>query len=221
MNHDQTIPLHDVRAFLTRYGHDVAAWSSAAAPLDALYAMLADRRDDEVFWRDLTVLTRRIEDARVRGDAAGSALGATQVDQLLDDLRAEIPVQSTPQRSVRSWTRTLSATALAAFLVLGASMGCEPFDPESAECDAAIEYEVPQGEQTVFCELVEIVEDTAPASWVHDTLLECIPSLAADDREDLLDDFVTASDDELADLLFELATSPDCDDDWSDNENDH
>ncbi len=221
MNRTKTVPLHDIRSLLSRYGHDVPAWSSTAAPLDGLYALLADRRDDEVFWRDLASLTRRIEAARDHSDPSIAALGATRVDELLTDLRAEIPVAAPTQRSASSWARTLSATALAAFLVLGASMGCEPFDPETAECDAAVEFQVPQDEQTVFCELVEIVEDTAPASWVHDTLMECIPTLAADDREDLLDDFVNASDDELADLLFELATSPDCDDDWSDNENDH
>jgi len=221
MTHAPTIPLHEIREFLARHGRDVPAWSATSAPLEALYALLADRRDDEVFWRDLASLVARIEDTRVRPDALADAFGASEVNRLVRDLRAELPTESGQPRTMRTWAKTLGATALAAFFVLGAAMGCEPFDPDSAECDAAIEFEIPQDEQTVFCELVEIVEDASPAQWVIDTLMECIPSLAEDQREDLLDEFASASDDELADLLFDLATSPDCDDDWDDNYNDH
>jgi hypothetical protein len=221
MTDTPTILLHDVRAFLARHGHDVPAWSSTSAPLEALFALLAERREDEAFWRDLASLVARIDDTHVRPRVLAGAVGAHEVQRLVRDLRAELPAASDPPRTMRAWARTLGVTALTAFFVLGAAMGCEPFDPDSAECDAAIEFEIPQDEQTVFCELVEIVEDASPAQWVVDTLMECIPTLAEDDREDLLDEFVNASEDDLADLLFDLATSPDCDDDWDDNYNDH
>lgn len=73
----------------------------------------------------------------------------------------------------------------------------------------------------MYCELVSIVEDSAHADWVIDTLRECLPELSSDTRDELLDAFLDASDDELATILEGLALSPECDDDWDDNYNDH
>ena len=222
-NHPTT--LHDIRNFLAAQGHAVPAWSSSRRPLEALYEVLQQQRHDEGFWRDLAALTNRIEDARLRPSAfAGcEALGNADVDGLLTDLRSALPDTDSGPRPMRSWTATLNATALAGFILLGAVVGCDdPVTPDEALCDAAAEYDIAgDDEQAVFCELCDIIDESASSDWVHETLMECIPEMSADAREDLLDEFVNASDEDLANILIGLAQSPECDDDWDDNYNDH
>jgi len=224
MSHPTT--LHDIRTFLSEHGRHVPAWSPSRGPLDALVGLLSERRDDERFWRDLAVLTRRIENQRIRPDAfAGcEALGGGDVDCLLDELRRAIPAEAdSAPTSTRSWAATLNATALAGFVLLGAMAGCDDPVPEGeGACEAAETYDiVGADEQEVFCELVAIIDESGSSDWIRDTLMECIPSLSADERADLLDEFLEASDEELAALLEGLAFSPTCDDDWDDNYNDH
>lgn len=224
MNHSST--LHDIRTFLATHGHDVPAWSPSSEPLDALVDVLADRRNDERFWQDLAALTRRIENQRVHPAAfAGcEALGGGDVDRLLRELREAMPTASdTAPVSTRSWAATLNATALAGFILLGAMVGCEDPVPEGeGACEAVETYDiVGADEQEVFCELAAIIDESSASDWVRDTLMECLPTMSADDREDLLDGFFDASDEQLAAMLEDLAFSPTCDDDWDDNYNDH
>jgi len=224
MSHPTT--LHDIRTFLATHGQHVEAWSPSNKPLDALVGLLAERRDDERFWRDLSGLTRRIENERVNPSvfAGCEALGGGDVDRLLRELREAMPADSdTGPVATRSWAATLNATALAGFVLLGAMVGCDdPVQEGEGACEAAEVYDiVGEDEQEVFCELVAIIDDSSSSDWVYETLMECIPTLSEDLRSSLLDDFLEASDDELASLLEELAYSPACDDDWDDNYNDH
>ena len=222
MNHPAT--LHDIRSFLATHGRDVPAWSPSSKPFDALVGLLAERRDDERFWQDLAALTRRIENQRVRPSAFAGVLGGGEVDRLLRELREAMPTEpDTAPVSTRSWAATLNASALAGFILLGAMVGCDdPVPPGEGACEAAENYDiVGVDEQEVFCELAAIIDESSASDWVRDTLMECLPELSADDRADLLDGFLDASDDELAVLLENLAFSPTCDDDWDDNYNDH
>jgi hypothetical protein len=222
----QPTALHDIRSFLATHGQVVPAWSPADEPLQALYSLLQQRRHDDAFWRDAAGLARRIESTRIRPATVSGleAIAGGDLDKLIADLRASVPETADAPRSMRSWAATLNATALAGFVLLGAAVGCDgPLagGNGNAQCDEAAEYDIDADEQDVFCELMSIVDDSAHDDWVVDTLRECLPDLGSDVRDELLDAFLDASDDELANILEGLALSPECDDDWDDNYNDH
>lgn len=224
--------LHDIRSFLDTHGHPVPAWSPAQTPLEALYRLLRDRRGDDALWSDLNALTRAVAEARLRPD---HALDAADVSDLLAELRHAL--EESPGRDplpLRRWAATAPIAALSGFLLLGAAMGCttpgndDDDDDDSAvaeqACQEAIDHEIPQAEQDVFCQLVDLIEGASVGDGTREQLMECLPELSAEQREELLDAFVAASDEELAGLLEDAAFSQLCGwdgDDDDDTVNDH
>jgi hypothetical protein len=206
---EHTTSLHEIRDFLGRHGGAPPAWSDPATPLDALYRLLKERREDPLFWADLADLTRRLEDARLRGDlAVAGGLEPARVDQLLADLRENLPVNGDGPRNVRAWVGSgVGLAAVAGFVLLGASLGC----PTTALCPEAGDAGIADDEQTVFCSLVEIIDSAEINESAKTDLIDCLPNLNAEDREDLLDEFENASEDELVELLMEMAATNDCD----------
>ena len=237
-----TTSLHHIRAFLDRHGASTPAWSEPERALDALYDLLRARRDDPAFWADLADLTRRLDDDRVRPELidGSEALGLESVDHLVAELRAALPTVDRGPRTAREWVGAgLGLGALASFFLLGASIGCpapihpdvndDDDDDDSTEytpcaeaTDAGIQDEA---EQQVYCDLVDLIESAEIPPNIRDELLDCLPLLGAELRSELLDEFENASEEELADLLAQLAASEDCggggDDDttpWDDDD---
>ncbi len=223
--------LHDIRSFLDDHDHPVPAWSPAHTPLEALYRLLRDRQGDDALWSDLTALTRAVAEARLRPD---HALEPADVDDLLAELRHTVggPSGGDPL-PLRRWAATAPIAALSGFLLLGAAMGCttpgnDDDDDDSAvveqPCQEAIDHEIPAAEQDVFCQLVDIIEAASVGDGTREQLMECLPELSAEQREELLDAFLAASDEELAGLLEDTAFSQLCGwegDDDDDTINDH
>jgi hypothetical protein len=207
---EHTTSLHEIREFLGRHESAPPAWSDPATPLDALYLLLKERREDPLFWADLADLTRRLEDARLRGDlAVAGGLDAARVDRLLADLRESLPANGDGPPNVRAWIGSgVGLAAVAGFVLLGTSLGCPT---TTALCPEAGDAGIADDEQTVFCALVDIIDTAEIDDGAKDDLLACLPGLGADERSDLLDEFENASEEELAELLTDLAASSDCD----------
>ena len=219
--------LHDIRSFLVAHDHAVPPWSPTHTPLEMLYGLLRQRSGDDTFWRDLCVLVRSVDANRTR---PAGALSDLDVDGLLDELRTAMgDDHGSPPPSMRRWAATSPIAALSGFLLLGAAMGCsgttEDDDDDSASqqalCQEAEDHEIPQVEQDVYCQLVDIIEASSPSNDVRDELMECLPEISAEQREALLDAFLAATDEELAELLEDTAFSELCgyptDDDDSDD----
>ncbi len=219
----QSTSLHEIRDFLGRHDSAPPAWSDARAPLDALYGLLRERREDPVFWAELADLTRKLEDARRFEDAP--ALEGARLDQLLTDLREALPVNGSGPGNATAWIGSgIGLSALAAFVLLGSSLGC----PTTAVCPEAADDGIAEDDQVVYCDLVAIIDAAEIDDGARDDLLACLPNMNAEEREDLLDDFENASEEELADLLMALAATAEChgsadDDDTTDpwDDDDH
>ena len=223
-----TTSLHQIRAFLDRHGAGIPAWSEPERAVDALYELLRARRDDPVFWAELADLTRRLDDDRVRPELidGSEVLGLRSVDNLLTELRSALPTADRGPRTAREWVGAgLGLGALASFLLLGASIGCpapnhpgvnddDDDDDDSTEytpCVEATEAGVEdEDEQRVYCDLVDLIESAEIPPSIREELLDCLHELGAEERSDLLDEFENASEEELADLLAQLAASEDC-----------
>ncbi len=225
--------LHEIRHYLDRHGGAPPAWSDARAQVDALYTLLRERRGDERFWKGLSGLAVRLDDARVSPALieGSEVLGGVTVDQLIDDLRASLPAHGAGPRDTRSWTASsVGITALAAFALLGTSLGCDPlgagpgakdsgvpngslqpYENIEEACEEAIEAGVDGlWDAAVYCEIVEIIEGADVGENLKTFLLDCLPEYARDEREDLLDAFVDADDAELVEMLEDMAWSSPC-----------
>ena len=207
--------LHEIRHYLNTCGCAPPPWSDARTQVDALYTLLREKRGDDPFWQGLSGLAVRLEDARVSPSLieGSEVLGGGRVDQLIDDLRSSLPVNGAGPRDTRSWTASsIGITALAAFALLGTSLGCEPIGPIGPNaCDEAVDAGVQTAAAAdVYCEIVDIIQDADVHENLKASLLECLPEYANDEREDLLDAFVDADDDQLVELLEDMAWSSPC-----------
>lgn len=204
--------LHDIRSFLETHDHPVPPWSPAETPLAALYRLLRQRQGDDALWSDLATLTRTVAQARLRPDGA---LDRADVDDLLRELRHTLG-ESRAAVPMRRWAATAPIAALSGFLLLGAAMGCttpanDDDDDDSvlqqAVCQEAIDLAIPEAETDVFCQIVDILESSSASDAIREQLMECLPELSAEQRQKLLDAFLTVSGEELADLLEQTAYS--------------
>jgi hypothetical protein len=238
VEHRTTTSLHEVRAFLFEQGAATPPWTSGAAAVDALYALLRERRDDERFWVRLEALLERLEDVRVRPEliTGAEALGGAAVGQLLSELRGALPPSDDGPDDARSWARGASAArVLAAFLLLGTAVGCQPQlnrgddddiagandDDDVGICVEAVALELEGNDADVYCELLELIEGADVPTSIRLDVLECLPILSAATRAALVDQFRTLDDDELAEALQELAWSWPCNADEDDDDADH
>ncbi len=203
--------LQTVRSFLSAESTEPAPWAPAGAPLDSLYALLRARRDDTAFWASLSDLLTALKDDRVRPDLIdGSELvDHASMRELLAALRELVPAGSSAPPTARSWLAGSNAVqGLVGFLLLGTAVGCPPVrdDDDSAEplCDEATEEGITGEEGQVFCDLVEIIQDSSIASTSKADLLDCLPELAVARRVQLLAMFQDLEGEELADALYKL-----------------
>lgn len=212
----QATTLHEIRDFLAAQAVGPAPWSPARSAVDALYALLRERRGDPGFWAALETLVARLQDARVRPEVirGSDVLGHATTAELLAALRDALPAKDDGPGEARAWARTTSeARALAAFLLLGTAVACTPQLGDDDDDDDTTEAtgcpEAPQGlsdhNTDVYCELVDIVRNADVPTWTRDDVLDCLPSLSSAYREELLEMFREYSDSQLANALSELA----------------
>lgn len=209
MNPRQGTSLLDIREFLRAEGARTKPWELAATAVDSLYDLLELRSDDDAFWRRLKDLTRRLEDRRF--DAArlcrGELLGGATLDRLLDELKRGVGDQGPRPGPVRRWIGTaLGSSALLGFMLLGTAFGCD--DDESSGprvcADEVEEFGIPAGEQGVYCELFDIIQNSNLSQSDKDDLLDCLPGIDEYWREWMLEFLQGATPEEIADYLEDL-----------------
>ena len=219
-----TTTLIEIRDFLEAHGGGPGPWSSSESAIDGLLELLRERADDDDFWQELTGLIGRLHDARVHPRLLGGSDlvdGATTAE-LVAKLRTALPQQPTP---ARGWGASLrGAGALAAFLVLGTAVSCQPSlgggdgDPDCPEAPAGLT----EGNAEVYCELADFVNEADVSEATRDDVFDCLPEMSNAERLDLLDAFRDYTDEELATALEELALDcdppGDDDDDWQDDD---
>jgi hypothetical protein len=210
-----------IRGFLRGQGAVVTPWSTPAAAVEGLFALLEARRGDDRFWIELERLIGDLEDRRFAPRSRGGAeiIADGEVDMIVHRLRSELPAMAdgtTRSRLTRWIGSSASAPALLAFLLLGSSVGCE-----GSCAKEAAEHGIEGGDADVYCELAGLINEADIAWNLRVNLLDCLPELDAADREWLLEAFGEANDEELADLLEEMSTSWACDDDaaWQHGDN--
>jgi hypothetical protein len=207
-NNGHTTSLLEVRRFLESERAAPSPWAEPKAAIESLYALLLERRDDALFWSRLHDLVQRLEDHRVNLSrlSHSEAFGYATVQKLLDDLRADLGENG--NTALLSWKNdlfsSLRATSLAAFLLLGtASLSCQEDDDSDSEelCPEAVENNIPNDEVSDYCDLVDAINESNLTADEKAGLIECLPTLEAAYREQLLNDFQTMSDTQLANYL--------------------
>jgi hypothetical protein len=225
--------LTDLRNFLDRHTGAPAPWTPPRAVVDALLALLVERRGDDAFWTDLRGLAARLRDRQVSPALLRGAevLDGQTITGLLDALRASLPPEPRP---ALHWARTAAAPALAAFLVLGMAVGCSGKDDSvggaDAEGDADTDTDADSDTDTdvdcaeakaagvsgasadVFCDLVDLVRGSELSEHYQDMLLACLDEFSAKERGAMLKSFSTMTDEELEKALLELVKDDRC---WS------
>jgi len=205
-----TTTLHDVRDFLTARGAAPSPWATASEVIEALLALLRRRQHDDRFWEELERLLERLEDARVRPELIRGAevLDGAEVGELLRDLRRALPASA--GASGGGWIRgARAAKVLAALLLLGTAVGCQPYYGVVSDC--SVDQAGLNPDEKVYCELVGMVEDSDVEDDVASDVLGCLPERSAVRRQQLVQQFRNLSDEELADALEDLAWSRECD----------
>jgi hypothetical protein len=206
-----TTSLLEIRRFLEAEKAAPSPWAEPSESLESLYALLVARRDDPLFWSRLQDLVLRLEDHRADLSRIGNseAFGYATVEKLLEDLRADLcgNTVSAPISWKTALSSSLRATSLAAFLLLGAATASCGGDSEpdlDGLCDEAVANGVSGTEGEVYCDLVDIINGSTLSGAAKADLLDCLPDLDALYRAQLLDDFQTMDDAEIAAYLQEM-----------------
>ena len=195
--------LSELRSFLMDQGIAPAAWSPGQDVLDAMYAALRTRRDDDVFWAEVRGLLLRVEDRGIRAALQGKAevLEPETIDALVRALRISLPAshQSNP-----GWQALSRLRPLAAFLALGLAVGCGDKD-EDEDCSAADDHGFSDDQAETFCDIVEVVEGSQLSSGDQADAIECIAEGYSEmEMGVLLEAFDGMSDSALATYLEDL-----------------
>lgn len=210
--------LMDIRDFLSIQDCAPAPWETPQGVVDCLYGYLKTKQSDSIFWTDLKELVDNLEDAQFDRDAfAGSlAFRGTALSDLVEDLRHALGDDGGGSDDhdgrLKTWTRkSLSAASLLSFLLLGSAFGCAVGDGEMSESDVSVQidnvcsegsYSGWDGELT--CELLSIIDAADIDAKKKNQLLQCLPKLDIQAREDLLAQFDTLSDEQLVMELEEV-----------------
>lgn len=213
----QTTTLIEIRDFIATHDGEAPPWGRSGDAVEALYRLLCRHHEDEGFWADLEGLVRRLDDRRFDPSPLRGAelLGDDAIERLVRELRQSLgATDEAPPPSWQQWlARPAGAAALAAFLLLGTATACDDGgeDPEVEELCASAEGQGLEGDDgLVYCELLDIVDLAEISAMERTYLLECLPTLDAAYRAQLLDEFETLTDEQLASRLSDMAWSPPC-----------
>ena len=205
----KTTSLMEVREFLGDHHYQTAPWDSQKRVVDQLYGALNEKKDDQPFWTDLKSLVSRLEDRRFDRTifSNSTAFQNATLDQLLDDLRRSLGDGEGGSgggngSSVKRWAkRSISATALFSFLLLGVAIGCNE-DDDGTICSDAEEEGLSGQDAEVYCDLVDIIKSADISNSTKEHMLNCLPYLDAAFREEILEMFESMTDQEIAEYLI-------------------
>jgi hypothetical protein len=133
------------------------------------------------------------------------AFGYATVDKLLDDLRADLRgnTASVPVSWKTALSSSLRATSLAAFLLLG-TVAASCSDDGGGPCGEATANGVTGDNAVVYCDLVDVINDSGLSGADKTALLDCLPSLDAAYRQQLLDSFQSMDDAAISAYLQDM-----------------
>ena len=224
----RTTTLGTIRSFLRAERREPPPWAPPTRAVDELYALLRERRDDDLFWARLRDLAERLQDHRFSSEALAraEAIDGNTVDRLLDDLRASLDGNEEQRRTLKDWLGSaISGAALAGFLLLGSATACEEGDDDTGAdsdadsdsdsdsdsdtdnydtCAAAITEGFTGETAEVYCDLIVIINDADISASDKQELLDCLPELDADYRQWLLEHFDTLTEQQIADYLEDM-----------------
>lgn len=198
--------LSDIHAFLVTHHAAPPPWSSPRARLDALLALLQENRDNDGFWLSLSQLLRRLEDRRISPALidGNEALDGASLEDVLTALRQVLHTPSSMGLSVFRQLRPLVG-----FAVLGIALfGCG--DKSEQDCDEADGLGLSEDATSVYCALLTLINESDGTDADKNDLIDCLPDLSDARRAELLAEFETASDQELADLIASMASGSEC-----------
>ena len=244
-----TTSLIEIRDFLGAHQCAPAPWENPKNVIDRFYTALCEKRNDERFWAGLKDLMNRLEDRRFDAAAmrGSEALHDATMEKLLDDLRAALDPGGGVR--LRTWlNKSLGATAILAFLLLGTSLGCfggngnddsasvaasdddfavdddSSITDDEAACEEAADNGVTGVDSVVYCDLVDIIMTADISNSTKTELLDCLPGLGAEYREYLLELFQSPdmTDQDIADYLEQMMSYGDvCDPYYPGDDDDH
>ncbi|MBZ0272818.1 hypothetical protein K8I61_12340 [bacterium] len=204
-----TTSLGEIRAFLELHGCAPAPWANSRRVVSALYAALAEKRDDPAFWRELSHLVARLDDRRFAPEALAGArvVGSDEIERIVVELRASL--SGAKPRGARSWLAGAGAASVAGFLLLAsasngggaASTPTAPLDRGENDDDAG---EDEFGATQDDIDLIDVIRLSNVSASVKQHLLASLPELDAEYRVALLDVFMSMSDAEIAAFLDEM-----------------
>jgi len=222
--------LSELRSFLIAQDIAPAAWSPGQDVLDAMYAALRTRRDDDVFWAEVRGLLRRVEDRGIRTALQGKAevLEPETIDALVRALRISLPAT---HQADTGWKSMGRLRPLAAFLALGLAVGCgdKATDEDDGDdlggsgsgssdlCEAAQTYVQTGDRAEVFCELVEAVQGSELSTSDQNALIECVADQFSEAQMQEVIDAFEALEDDLALAEYVDGLLEDCDGEGSDD----
>ena len=222
----QKTSLLEIREFLSSHHCVPAPWETPKDVAAHLYGALCAKREDQKFWFELQDLVNRLDDLRFDRAAfdGADAFRGTTLSHLMTDLRNSLDGGSRGG-GIRRWaSRSLCVAALFSFLLLGVAVGCgtQSDDEVSYQTCPEAEYQDISGfNGAVFCELVEIIDEADLPTDLKYELLECLPKLDADYREQLLVLFQTMDDETISEFLNNPTTLCASDDDSWNDDDDH
>ncbi len=230
-NFNNKTSLMEIRDFLAAHKCAPKPWENTDNVVDRLFESLCVKQGDKRFWADLKRLVGRLDDERFNTSAmkGSSVFGDASLDKLVEELRGSIGGGGGGNgvSGLRKWAASsVAVPAFLSFLLLGVSISCDNSDSNDADsddsnteyagyddddddvnnqtdevCDEALEEGFSGYSARVYCDLIDIINESAISNDVKDDLLECLPELDSYSRESLLDLFDNMSDEQIADFL--------------------
>ena len=200
--HESTSPspsaLQELRTFVSADGHDLPPWSSAGELMEHVFGLVHGRRDDEAW---LGRLGELVVGLRTSGALDGETSWRPLVDrEYLDALIREIrQMHDLPSGQRGGFLGGLGLQAVLGLSAMTLAVGC------AQVCDEATQDGIPAEHAEAYCELVDYIKAADIGDQMQDELLDCLPTMPSSRRDELVDLFATATEDEIADQLLELA----------------
>ncbi len=196
----QTTPsaLHELRAFVDADGSALPPWSSAGELMEHVFGLIHRRRDDEAWIERLEALIVGLRSSgALDGDTPWRPLvDRGNLDALVQEIR-RLPADAPPEGG--GFLRGMGLQAVLGLSAMTLALGCAEVCEEASEAGIASEN------ADTYCELVDYIKASSIGDELMDDLLDCLPTMPSAKHDDLVDLFATASDDEIADQLLELA----------------
>lgn len=190
--------LQELRTFVSGDSHDLPPWSSAGELMEHVFGLVHRRREDEAWLGRLGDL---VVGLRTSGALDGETPWRPLVDRdNLDALIREIrQMPDHPNVPGGAFLRGMGLQAVLGLSAMTLAVGC------TQVCEEATEAGIPDDHAASYCELVDYINGANIDADLQDELLDCLPTMPSAKRDELVDLFATATDDEIADQLLELA----------------